>query len=296
MEKRVPRCLVHHDFGLTIVPSAETPPPVFVTVQHDGLNKDVFRGLFFDRLTESCSDLNALPLAMDIFRAASPRVGVIYNQFNRNFVETNVEPEDGYRDPLLKRYYDGFHAEIEKRLAEAESVHGPCLLLDLHGFADNPSYAPPGGYDAILGTRNRGTVRTGLALHKNRNSLDYQLRDALKAVGLLVFCPESEPIQEKIWRIKVSKDWPKATVVQRGSVGEDELFSGTITEVPNLPDRYNGGYLVRKHGNPFGHLAAAIQIELAYGVRQHDRTTNVRNEKQDKFIKAMDTLIRIAFP
>ena len=253
MEKKIPCHLIHRNFGLVFLPSLETPPPVLVTVQHCGLGQEIFQDLFLARKTKSVTDLKTLPLALDLFRSASPRVGVIYNQFNRRYLETNVPPDEAYRDERLAAYYDLFHQEIAARIGESSAVNGPCVLLDLHGFGDQPAYALPGGYDAILGTGNRSTVRRAERMHCDvKNNLDYRLRDELETHGLSVFCPEAEPVRK-------------------------------------APDPFNGGYLIRKHSENAERVAAAIQIELAYGVR--DRT-DVTNEKKAAFIKATTDFIK----
>jgi N-formylglutamate amidohydrolase len=253
MENKIPCHLIHCNFGIVFVPSLETPPPVLVTVQHCGLGQEIFQDLFLARKTKSLTDLKTLPLALDLFRAASPHVGVIYNQFNRRYLETNVPPDEAYRDQRLAAYYDSFHQKLAALISESSAVNGPCVLLDLHGFGAQPAYSPPGGYDAILGTGNRSTVRVADKTRPDeKNDLDYQLRDELEKSGLSVFCPESEPVRK-------------------------------------TPDPFNGGYLIRKHSENAELVAAAIQIELAYGIRDRADETN---KKRDAFIKATTAFIK----
>lgn len=289
MSTNVPCQIIQRQFGLVFVPFFDPPPNVFITVQHCGLSSEVFVNLFQERGPGSVTDLLTLPLAMDIFRSASPHVGVIYNQFSRRYVETNVEPEDGYSDPRLAPYYNAFHQEIDNRLAEAARAYGPCLLLDLHGFAGQPSYAPPDGYDVILGTDNRATVRHTQSEYSvgKKDDLDYRLTALLEKSGLSVFCPEREPLLEKQWREKVARDFPRHEVVPRNFLHEEEV-DGKILEPPSLPDRYNGGYLVREHARHIERVAAAIQIELAYPVRDRPKTGN---PKKDAFVQAVTALI-----
>jgi len=287
----IPCQIINRDFGLVFIPSLDQPPPVFVAVQHCGLGREIFQDLFLTRNSESVTDLQTLPLALDLFRSASPHVGVVYNQFNRRYVETNVHPADAYRDERLAGYYDSFHQEIAARIIESSAVNGPCVLLDLHGFGDQPAYAPCGGYDAILGTGNRSTVRLADRTRRDeKNNLDYQFRDELKKRGLSVFCPEFEPVREKLWREKVAADYPNKNIVPRNLIEEEEYESDlALLQPPELPDQFNGGYLIRKHSENSERVAAAIQIELAYSVR--DRADEA-NKKRDAFIKATTDFIK----
>ncbi len=249
----LPCQIIHRNFGLVFTPSPDRAPHVIVTVQHCGLGHDIFDGIFEPSDSPSVTDLKTFPLAMDLFRAAAPHVGIIYNQFNRRYVETNVQPTDAYRDERLAGYYDAFHQEIEARIAQSFAVNGPCTIIDLHGFGEQPAHVPPGGYDAILGTGNRHTVRTAEPnCRAGLNNLDFQLRDELEKSGLSVFCPASDPARQ-------------------------------------TPDPFNGGYLIRKHSVNAGQVAAAIQIELAYRVRDRADGTN---EKRAAFIEAMTAFIK----
>jgi hypothetical protein len=190
--------MIHHNFGITFVPSV-APPRVFITVQHDGLSRHVFESIYENRTSGTEPDSRTLLLAMRLFRAAAPHVGVIYSLFPRRILETNVPPDEAYRDPALGPLYDSYHQEVERYLKAAVRAHGSCTLLDLHGFssAGQPYYAPPGGYDVILGTGNRSTVPHHELVTGVLNDLDYRVRDALTEAGLAVFCPEWEPLLER---------------------------------------------------------------------------------------------------
>ena len=295
MNNLVPCQMIQRDFGLVFVPSLNPPPPAFITVQHCGFGKEIFQGLFQERKSATPTDLKTFPLAMDIFRAASPYVAVIYNQFNRHYIETNVHPAEAYCDKRLAQYYDSFHREIDDRIAESFAFNGPCVLLDLHGFGNQPEYAPPGGYDAILGTGNRSTVQiTDRARRNGKNNLDYRLREGLESNGLSVFCPESEPIREKMWRERASKDCPNKQIVPRNLIGEEEYESDSnFLQPPEIPDHLNGGYLIRKHTENSDRVAAAIQIELVYPVRDRDESKNEGEiNKRMVFVHTVAALIK----
>jgi hypothetical protein len=273
MKRDIPLELIQRDFGLVFAPFAAPLPRVLITVQHCGLSKNVFRGIYQERDSDAVSESGVLSLAMDIFRQASPHVGIIYNQFHRIFLETNVPPEEGYSDPAMKKYYDSYHREIDQYLISASAaVQGPCLLLDLHGFTGQPPYAPePTGYDVILGTGNRETVLCKRHdTSPNMTNLDRQLRDVLEKEGLSVFCPEREPILEKRWRDRVVK-----------------------LEPPSLPDHYNGGYLIHHHARDCHLVAAAIQIEVAPTLRERSaEMTNEGRRKNSGFVTAISALVK----
>lgn len=64
-----------------------------------------------------------------------------------------------------------------------------CLLIDLHGFGQQPPYAPPDGYDLILGTSNRATIKFG--------NPDRELAGFLERSGYRVFLPREKPISQE---------------------------------------------------------------------------------------------------
>jgi len=285
--------MIHHNFGIAFVPSMAPPPRVFITVQHDGLSRHVFEGLYENRKSGTEPDSRTLLLAMRLFRAASPHVGVIYSLFPRSVLETNVPPDEAYRDPALKPLYDSYHQEVEGYLAAAVRAHGTCALLDLHGFSSDgqPSYAPPGGYDVILGTGNRSTIPHHEAGTEATDDLDYRIRDALTEAGLAVFCPEWEPILERRWREEAGKYVQSGhEAIPNDMVGEDEESDPRFLIPPRLPDFYNGGYLIRQHAS---RDVAAIQMEVTYEFRQlRSERTPAGEKKESGLVAALSALIK----
>lgn len=296
MRKNVPCELIHRPFGLVFVPSLELPSSVLITVQHNGLAKEVFDDIYAPRESWAKADLRTLPLAMEIFKQGSPHVAVIYQQFPRKFVDTNVSRERAFADPRMEIYFQEFHNEISQRLARSAEKHGcETLLLDFHGFVNQPEYAPkPGGYDVIMGTANRCTVLYRRTKYDRRANIDYALRDSFQTRGLSVFCPEEEPIQEKVWREKREKESGISCVPNHQIIGENRReYLGLLT--PCLSDRYDGGQLIRRYAKEQPTIGAAIQMEIAPMLRESaEGQTELGNRKCRGFIEAVVEVIKIS--
>lgn len=169
-----------------------TPPRCVIAVQHDGVTESLFEHEYEARTESTKKDLGVMPIAMEIFRKADPRAAVVWNQIPRRFLDTNRDPEDRlvwkrpFRDSRLAQEFERFHAAIDGLIEESVAAYGHMpVLIDLHGFADQPRYASkPHGYDAILGTGNGTTIRRG--------DFDRKIANRLEQAGFCVFCPGTE--------------------------------------------------------------------------------------------------------
>ena len=262
--KKIPCQILDRDFGMVIMPP--TIPRFIVTVQHDGMCDEIFRDLFYQRKKFSKQDVRVMPVAMDIFRQASPFVSVIYNKFDRSLLDTNRYPDDAYVDPEMKKRFDSYHQEVSNLIKSVTAAYGESrsCLIDLHGFTRQPSYEiHPGPYDVILGTGNLRTVnfksngRGDNEEYQKWASLDKKLAAHISDEGLEVFLPQAE----------------------------------TVRKDPLYIDYYNGGYLIRHHCN--SGVAAAIQVELSRGMREFKNSTTPEGLlKRKKFVTAICTLIK----
>jgi hypothetical protein len=318
--------IIQHSFGLVFHPGGK--PRIIIAVQHNGINPAAFEGIFAPIGGGWLSDLNVLPIAMEIYRKSFPNVVVVWNQFPRRFVDTNrSEGFPGFADERLKKYHVGFHLEVKKLLSLAEEPGA--ILLDLHGFTKQPRYAPRCGYDLILGTLNRQTVNTreedphnpfailGLDQYwwrdisfkpdpkmMKKEDFDLQIRDVMGAQGLNVFCPQKE------WylfrrRIELSERYALVrlwdTVLRL--VQDYRKRTGRKALTVDYSDEYDGGFLVAdqciKAIAPPDHVAikadrplAAIQIEINSKLRGMDRGLFRKGKKKRQlFIDALSGLI-----
>ncbi len=281
-------------------------PQVIVTVQHNGMSDSVFDGQFVKRSEDAKNDLGVISLAMCLYRKAYPHIGIVYNQVPRRFVDTNRDPEDRlewmrpFADPKLAPYFFGFHGTVEKMITESAETYGKKVcLLDLHGFAKQPLYAPKDGFHVILGTRNRRSVKTGPDGHMLSPDLwidlDRRLAESLASQGLSVFCPEYEPYYQRQWLKRVSASHPHLPLWPRGNdsiVDEEMDWESGVMLPPPMPDEYDGAYLVGRHVGTESKLAAAIQIEVVRLLR--DKPSDITEEgsrKRSSFVNSVSELV-----
>lgn len=177
----------YSDFYLSVEKS--DPAPILITVPHDGLLKSSLLGLIPMRQNgHHLRDQNVWPLAKDIL-LNSPASG-LRGMIPRILIDYNRPPEEAFEEDELELPYQKYHQKIEQLLETAINKHSRenCLLIDLHGFSLQPSYAPPEGYDLILGTNNRTTIKFG--------TLDQDLAQFLTALGYTVFLPGEKPLTQ----------------------------------------------------------------------------------------------------
>ncbi len=167
--------------------------PVVITVPHDyGFSSSEIFGLFEQRKDGvKGRDHHVWPIAKDVLL----KVGVhaVRGLFPRSFIDYNRSPEGinyyplsqekaqtAFDDDSLKSIYDSYHHAIANLLTNAIAKRGreKCLLIDLHGFTNQPSY---GEYDIILGTGNRITI--------HNSNIDQLFSDFFSARGYKVFLP-----------------------------------------------------------------------------------------------------------
>lgn len=178
-----------------------TAPRVIITVPHDGILQNDLGGLLQRRSKGCCGrDKHVWPIAKDVvMHSVDVPIAAVRLLMSRAFVDGNRAwpvrgvgngHEDGqtaFDDPYIASVYEGYHASI-RRLVEA-SIHAygieKNLLIDLHGFGRQPSFAPSGGYDLILGTANKTTIRHG--------TTDEQLAQFFIERNYNVFLPEAKP-------------------------------------------------------------------------------------------------------
>lgn len=303
-------CIENRDFGL-VVRSNDNVPNVIVTVQHNGLNPWVFDGLVTARDTSSVPDLRVMPIATQIFRQNQGRVAVIFNCIPRTILDTNVEEEEAYVDPSMKKHFCSYHQEVSAMIRSANTKYGRnhCFLLDLHGFVRQPEYFPGQMYDVVLGTRNLQTVKLSNC-PEGWERIDKRFAQHLQESGLSVFLPESEPVRERLWREKVQQENSQLLVMQRPvrdcdpeDSGDEEVYDtfreSLTTETkhlenaifpPSAPDFYNGGYLIHSHFREG--VAAAVQVEISPELREPRSSASAQGaEKREGFISAVSSLI-----
>lgn len=159
--------------------------PVLLTIPHDGVY-----GLelepFLPRRTQGFSlpDAHVWPIVRDAIVACP--ANVVRGLLSRWFVDYNRAPENAYESTQLAVPYQCYHGAIHRQLREMQQrfAREGLLLIDVHGFAVQPAYAPRDGYDLILGTGNRTTIPYGAP--------DQALATFLAARGYTVFLPNTE--------------------------------------------------------------------------------------------------------
>ncbi|MDD5071659.1 MAG: hypothetical protein PHQ42_02900 [Patescibacteria group bacterium] len=161
----------------------EPLPRVIATVSHDGSPKKDFIGLFREKTKGvSVHDLNVWPIVRDILTVVP--VDAVRGMIPRCFLDYNRAEREALEDRQWLDSYNTYHSSVASLARCMIEQHGAgnCLLLDFHGFSDQPSY---GEYDVILGTGNRLTVFS---------EIDKQLADFLQFREYRVFLPREKPV------------------------------------------------------------------------------------------------------
>jgi N-formylglutamate amidohydrolase len=120
-----------------------------------------------------------------------------YLDYNRSwpdpvnyYPKVNSSASTAFEEEKLATAYLRYHEMVESLLKVGADSFGneQTLLLDLHGFSNQPEYAPqPDGYDLILGTGNRGSILYG--------DVDIVMGEYLTERGYSVFVPGVEPLK-----------------------------------------------------------------------------------------------------
>lgn len=177
----------YSDFYLSVEKSE--PAPILITVPHDGLLKSSLLGLIPERQNgQRLRDQNVWPLAKDILLNSSS--SGLRGMMPRILIDYNRPPERAFEKDDLKLPYQKYHQKITELLETAIDKHSRenCLLIDLHGFSSQPPYAPAEGYDLILGTNNRTTIKFG--------NIDQELAGFMEGLGYRIFLPREKPISQ----------------------------------------------------------------------------------------------------
>lgn len=180
------------------------PAKVVVSVPHDGFIRNDFDGLFTERrIGWKGRDLYVWPVvnrmlvhaitheaSIDAVRFLMARAYVDANREVQN--AENLDPDTqgqiAFDDPRLARVYGFYHEQIEYLLRRSCSEHGEqnVFFVDMHGFGKQPAFAPEGGYDLILGTAYRSTIRYG--------EPDVAFARFMSEKGYRVFLPAETPV------------------------------------------------------------------------------------------------------
>lgn len=174
--------------SLTTTHEPQTPPPVILTIPHDGILGPITSWSPFGRRGGiRVRDRRVWELARTILEGAQIPVGVVRGKAPRWMIDYNRYCAEAFEHPILKIVYDEYHSTIQNILEKSIRVYGGkrCLLLDIHGFKNQPPYAPEGGFDVILGTANRRTIHHG--------NIDRELGIFLAEYGYSVYIPEEKP-------------------------------------------------------------------------------------------------------
>jgi len=140
---------------------------------------------------------------IDAVRLLMPR---IYIDANRELPgRPNLSPdtlgETAVADQRLVPVYLHYYDEITRSLQRAIKKYGKenVLYLDMHGFSRQPTNAPTGGYDLILGTSSRSTIRHG--------EPDRALARFMEERGYRVFLPTEDPAADEPFKAGHSTRW-----------------------------------------------------------------------------------------
>jgi N-formylglutamate amidohydrolase len=168
--------------------SADPPVPTLISVPHDGALQRHLRIPLSERTNGTTGrDTHVWDIVRDILDDAS--ASVVRGLLPRTLVDYNRDPTEAFDHDAVSAPYLAYHRYIDACIGLMKE-HLPTeklLLLDMHGFVGQPSYAPPNGYDIIMGTGNRTTIPHG--------DVDRQFARFLQARGYTVFLPENEPVQ-----------------------------------------------------------------------------------------------------
>ncbi len=187
-------CCFHVRSGLLQIVNGLHPSKVVFSIPHDGpLLVSDFVGMFAER-TCGCfgRDAHVAPIVFDMVHSHGVNAPIVRNMMPRALIDMNrqIEPdekgESAFFDPALEGLFKSYHCALSGFIRNAISVFGEkdVLYVDVHGFSVQPQYAPPEGYDLILGTANKRSV-----LYEDVDTLLY---DFLTNRGYRVFLPQAQ--------------------------------------------------------------------------------------------------------
>jgi len=186
------------DFAVSIDDYVQTlkvrhTSPVLLTVPHDGVGGLGLEPFLFSR-KNGCHkhDVGVWPIVRDVLPLFE--ANVVRGLLPRRYLDYNRAEDQAFEAPQFRSSYQAYHGRIfhEVRQMQNQFPADQLLLLDVHGFGSQPPYAPRDGYDLILGTGNRSTVKHG--------NVDREFAAFLESRGYKVFLPDASPKQ-------MSADW-----------------------------------------------------------------------------------------
>ncbi len=165
--------------------AARSPSRVLITVPHDGVHGLELEPFVPRRINGTVLHDGAVwPIVRDAIGAYP--VNVVRGLMSRRFLDYNRAPEDAFELPQFEALYQKYHGAIYVHLQQMlrHSAQEELLLLDVHGFSNQPPYAPRDGYDLILGTGNRETILHGAP--------DEAFAEFFRQRGYSVFLPKTQ--------------------------------------------------------------------------------------------------------
>jgi N-formylglutamate amidohydrolase len=107
------------------------------------------------------------------------------------YPNSQTEIHTALDDVAFLSAYHYYHSMLDYFLSRAAQNFGieRVLLIDIHGFKNQPPYAPAGGYDMILGTANKKNIPHG--------DVDDRLARCMTSLGYSVFLPEVAAVDAK---------------------------------------------------------------------------------------------------
>lgn len=164
---------------------SRVPSRTLVTVPHDGVGGSELFGPFVPKRRTGCGarDCGVWPIVRDVIVEAP--VNVVRGLLPRCYIDYNRETGEAYEMPQFAASHAQYHGAIFVHVRQMQQWFDTkeLLVLDVHGFSNQPVYAPRDGYDIVLGTGNRSTIV--------RDEPDRLLAAHLSTCGYEVFLPEA---------------------------------------------------------------------------------------------------------
>lgn len=170
-----------HDFLCVL----EIDSPILLTIPHDGFGANDFDGFFERRSSEHVleKDARAWHVARHINKG-EPIASMVRGLLPRSTMDYNRSVSKGaFQDCTLLSYYYIYHAQIKRLIEQSLTEYGKCLLLDIHGFVNQPDF---GEFDVIFGTRHRTTVVS---------DVDIEFAEFLQDKGYRIYLPTEQSVK-----------------------------------------------------------------------------------------------------
>lgn len=169
--------------------SSRTPTRVLITVPHDG-SRNMHLEPYIPRRTRGVTrrDVGMWPISRDIAQLAP--VNLVRGLVPRMHLDYNRPASEAYESPQMAASYAAYHGMIFQQLRQMQTVCGAehLLVIDVHNFPHQPPCASRvDGYDIIIGTKHRATIRHG--------EPDRALAAHLEARGYTVYLSNGTPHQ-----------------------------------------------------------------------------------------------------